>query len=258
MKIYTYGIINSNDILDEAIKGLQAKFVYNIPYHDIGIVASDLIGQIQDITKEHVLEHERVIERLMEKFSILPMRFLTVFDSKADIISMMRDYHRDFRDNLDRLRNKVEFGIKVLWAGDKIKERIVNLYDRTNNQVSISDDSPAKNYIMDKFKNYKIERAFEEEADRCIKGVDKFFSKLVVEKKLEKLKTENLLLNASYLVDKEKQADFKKAFERLITSRNGLKYLLSGPWPPYNFIIITRKSATPGPDGKDLIRQWTK
>ena len=54
-----------------------------------------------------------------------------------------------------------------------------------------------------------------------------------------------MLLSASYLVDKEKKDDFKKAFEELRSSGGDLKYLLSGPWPPYNFIILSHSG-----DGK--------
>jgi hypothetical protein len=39
-------------------------------------------------------------------------------------------------------------------------------------------------------------------------------------------------------VDKEKSGDFKKAFGELKGSGGDLKYMLSGPWPAYNFIVL--------------------
>lgn len=242
MKIYTYGIIDFNGEVNKSIEGLEGAYVYNISYHDIGICVTDFKDQLQDIDQTHALKHEEVVERLMARFTVLPFRFLTVFNSREDVLFVAREYYSDFRDNLDRLRNKVEFGIKVIWPGDTIRKRIINAYAKGNTNVSLSDNSPAKSFIKEKFENYKVDKEFEEEADRCIAIVDNFFSGFAAEKRLEKLKNENLLLNASYLVDKEKQSDFKRAFERLRSTPGDLKYLFSGPWPPYNFIVLTKKT----------------
>lgn len=241
MGIYTYGIINSNnEIEDKTIRGLKGISIYNIPYRDIGIVVSNLNEQIQDITRAHVMAHEEVLEKLMENFTILPMRFLTVFNTKKTLLSMMENYYIDFKKNIDRLHNKVEFGIKVIWSGDMIREHIIGESIGNSPIKFIAGDSPVKNFVKEKFKEYKIDEELEKKADRCIGAVDKFFSTLATEKKLEKMKTNNLLLNAYYLVEKNKQSDFKEAFERLRSTTGGLKYLFSGPWPPYNFVTLRK------------------
>lgn len=242
MKIYTYCIIDSNNEIDSSVKGLKGATVFNTPYLDIGVVASNLNGKMRNVTKIQVLEHEAIIEKMMEKFSVLPIRFLTVFNRKEDVLSMMKDYYSDFKENLDRLRNKVEFGIKVIWPADKIKESIINAYKRSSQRVPIFGDSPGKSFIKEKFEKYKIDKEFEEEADRRIAIVDNFLGEFAVEKKLEKLKSKNLFLNASYLVKKEKQDDFKRAFKRLKGAFRDFKYLFSGPWPAYNFVILKGKT----------------
>lgn len=241
MKIYTYGIIDSNGKIDNSLRGLKGAGIYNIPYQDIGIVSSEFNGQIQDI-KDHVLKHEEVIERMMEDFTVLPMKFLTFLDRKEDVLLMMKDYYNDFKENLCRLRNKVEFGIRVIWPGEVIRERIADTYNRNNHYLSASADSPEKSFVKKKFEKYKIDKELEEEADRCIAFVDGLFSRHAAEKKLEKLKTRNLLLSAFYLLEKENQGDFKERFERLRKGPSDLKYLFSGPWPPYNFIVLTKKT----------------
>lgn len=240
MKIYTYAIIDSNSEMDEPIRGLGEASVYNIPYRDIGIVVSGLDPQVQIKTEESILKHEEVAERLMDRFTVLPMRLYTVFSGKEDMLLKVKDYYEDFIKNLDRVRNKAEFGIKVIWGGNIIKERIINVY---KNESPAHLTQSGTKFMKEKFERYKIDKEFEEEADRCIAIVDGFLNRLASEKKLEKLKTDNLLLSASYLVDKEKKDDFKKAFEELRSSHRDLKYLLSGPWPPYNFIILSHSIA---------------
>jgi hypothetical protein len=60
----------------------------------------------------------------------------------------------------------------------------------------------------------------------------------VAEKRYERLQTPNLLLSAYYLVERVLAGDFRAAYERLRRARSDLKYLISGPWPPYSFCHI--------------------
>lgn len=238
-RIYTYAVIDSNKEIDFSLAGLEGNFVFNIPYYDIGIVVSDLNGEMRSISKRCVWGHEEVIDRLMESFTVLPMRFLTVFNKKEDVFSVMRERYRDFKDNLDKFQNKSEFGIKVIWPGQMIREQI----KKENESINLPGNrSPAKNFMQEKFQEYRIDRLFKEEADKYIVIVDKFFSGFAVEKRYVKLKTENLLLNASYLVEKEREDDFKDAFKQLRSVTSDLRYLFSGPWPPYNFVSLNKKS----------------
>ncbi len=259
MKIYAYGIIDSNSGMDEPLRELGEASVYNIPYRDIAVTVSELNEEIKEITDTGILEHERIVERLMEGFTVLPMRFLTVFNTKEELLSMAEFYYEDFKDNLARLHNKVEFGMKVIWPADTIKQRIIDVYHKTKHNpegiglpnplkegpnVSVSTESPAKTFVKEKFEKHIIEKEFQEEANRCIAVVDDYFNKIACEKKLKRLQTENLLLNASYLVDKQRQNEFRQAFEQLKNAPSDLKFLFSGPWPCYNFVTLTRKPAS--------------
>jgi hypothetical protein len=242
MKLYLYGIINSSDQIKESIYGLEGSGVYNIPLCDIGAVVSEISQPIRGVTKGAVLEHEAVVEKLMENFTILPVRFQTIIDGRDNLLSMMQSYYKDFKDNLERLHNKLEFGIKVIWPADKVKENIIKALKKGGQRMPESDSSVSKRFIKEKFEKYEIDKEFEAKADRFIKVMDIFFSKFAAEKKLGKLKTENLLLDAVYLVEKDRQNDFREAFEHIKNAHTGLKYLFSGPWPPYNFVVLSKKS----------------
>ncbi len=245
MKIYTYGIIDSNNGIETSLWGVYDSRVYTIPYREIGVAASNIYSDTKEIgtgiDPDHAVRHESVVEELMDRFTILPIRFLTVFKREDDILSMMKEHYSDFREDLDRLRNKVEYGIKVIWSGDTIKERIISRRIRDIHEASLPGGSPGLSFIKEKVERYKICEGINEEADKSIAYLDNYLSKFASEKKLAKLKTDNLLLIAYYLIDKEKQGDFIEAFELLKMAPVGLKYLFSGPWPPYNFITSTGK-----------------
>ena len=244
MPIYTYSVIDSKDAINENIIGLEGASVYNVPYRDIGLAVSEIRERIQEITDASVLKHEKIIETLMTKFTVLPIRFLTIFNTKEDLLSMVEFFYQDFKANLIKLRKKVEFGIKVIWHADTIMQRAAGVYHKTKHNISVSTDSPAKTFVKEKFEKYIIDKEFEKEANRCIAVVDEYFNKIAVEKKLKKLQTNNLLLNAAYLVEIDRQNDFKQAFEQLKNAPSDLKFLFSGPWPCYNFISLTKKPSS--------------
>jgi len=242
MKLYLYGIIDSSNQINEPIYGLEGAGVYSIPFCDIGAVVSEISRPIRGVTEGAVLEHEAVTEKLMANFAVLPVRFQTIIDGRDNLLSMMQSYYKDFRDNLDRVRNKVEFGIKVIWPSDKIKEHITNAYKKNDKKVSVPGNSSNKRFMREKFEKYKLDEEFEKKANKFINVMDMFFSKFVAEKKLKKLKTEDLLLDAVYLVKKDDQDNFREAFEHIKGPHANFKFLFSGPWPPYNFVILPKNS----------------
>jgi hypothetical protein len=243
MKLYLYGIIDSSDQIKKSIYGLKGSGVYNVPYCDIGAIVSEISQPIRDITESDVLEHEIVVEKLMKDFTVLPVRSQTIIDSRDNLLSMMQSYYKDFEDNLERLHNKLEFGIKVIWPADKVKENIIKAFKKGERKTTGLDASASRRFMTEKFKKYKINKEFEAKADKFIKVMDIFFSKFAAEKKIEELKTPRLLLDAVYLVEKSEAGNFREAFEHIKSARTDFKYLFSGPWPPYNFVVLSKKSS---------------
>ncbi|MEI6297554.1 MAG: GvpL/GvpF family gas vesicle protein, partial [bacterium] len=144
LKLYAYAIIDSNSGTEEPLIGLDGVSVYTIPYRGIGIVVSDLEAHFEIKTEESILKHEEVVEALMEKFTVLPMRLYTVFSGKEEMLLKMKDHYEDFIKNMDRVYNKCEFGIKVIWAGNVIKKRIAIAHKPKGNGLA-SDSQSHKN-----------------------------------------------------------------------------------------------------------------
>jgi len=105
--------------------------------------------------------------------------------------------------------NKVEYGIRVIWSGDLVKEGIARKLEEETEQLSIPGNTPAKNFLKDKLKEYRINTKFKEEAEENIALIDNHFQNLAAEKKLEKLKSNDLLLSACYLVEKTGKVSLK-------------------------------------------------
>lgn len=246
MKLYLYAIIDSGDPIDGRVCGLRGSDIFNVAYRDIGAAVSEIDPFVPEATEGDVMDHEAAVEKLMADFTVLPVRFQTIFDRREDLLSMMQGRYADFKDNLERVRSKVEFGVKVIWPAEKIRRSILDTLERDKPNESPPHDSAGRRFLERKLEEYKLDKEFEARADKFIKIMDTFLSRFAAEKKLRKLKTEDLLLDAAYLVEKSQQRDFRETFWRVQNAHPGFKYLFSGPWPAYNFVALSER---PGLDG---------
>ena len=103
--------------------GAEPSDVHTVHYKDIAAVVSDAPLEVLDPTRENVLAHERVNETVMREHTVIPMSFGTVFKTDDDIVELLRSAYEAFGDVLNKMQNKLEFGLKVLWDRDEIDPR---------------------------------------------------------------------------------------------------------------------------------------
>ena len=123
---YVYCVIRSDQPLSFGPLGLgpEPAEVHTIPYRDICAVVSNTPIVVQDPTRENVLAHQRVNETVMQKHTVIPMSFGTVFKTDDDITELLRSAYDAFSDVLSKMQEKFEFGLKVLWDRDQIIHEI--------------------------------------------------------------------------------------------------------------------------------------
>jgi len=87
-----------------------------------------------------------------------------------------------------------------------------------------------------KMQQYTAEKELIERADRLIEKIQGILKSFSINSKLNRLKTKKLVVDASYLVEKEMVKSFREAAEKLKERFIKYKFLISGPWPPYSFV----------------------
>jgi len=123
---YVYCVIRSEQPLSFGPLGLgpEPAEVHTIHFRDIAAVVSNTPIVVQDPTRENVLAHQRVNETVMQKHTVIPMSFGTVFKTDDDIMELLRSAYDAFSDVLSKMQEKFEFGLKVLWDRDQIIREI--------------------------------------------------------------------------------------------------------------------------------------
>src|SRR5262249_21301397 len=87
---YVYCVIRSEQPLSFGPLGLgpEPAEVHTIHFRDIAAVVSNTPIVVQDPTRENVLAHQRVNETVMQKHTVIPMSFGTVFKTDDAIIAL--------------------------------------------------------------------------------------------------------------------------------------------------------------------------
>jgi hypothetical protein len=241
---YVYCIIRSDRHHDFGSIGIGGGGrVSTIAYEDLAAVVSDTPIVIYDPTRENVLAHEFVNETVMKEFTVIPMSFGTVFRSEGDVTELLRSTYQAFSDVLDKMKDKIEFGIKVLWDREKV---IANL-ERENEEIrrlkdEISRHSTSSTYFARMQLGRMIESALEEMSAFYVGDIHEALRPVAVASRSNRPIGDRMILNAAFLVERaqeqafdEKVKDVSRTYEDLLT----FKY--SGPWPPYNFVNIKLK-----------------
>ncbi|GAW93975.1 GvpL/GvpF family gas vesicle protein [Calderihabitans maritimus] len=233
--VYLYCIVKSSQYFVIQHRGMHGRDIYSIPYRSLEAIVSDLAGRTVDIREENILLHDQVVEEAMQHGTVLPVRFGTVFHGREMVVSLLRKYYSMFERKLSELEDKVEFGLKIIWPGEQLKAKINAEQQNSQLWTNQTESTPGKQYLLKKLREYRIQRSLEEQADKLIGDIDAELRLYAEAGRLSKLRTERLLLDAVYLVRKEQYKNYQEKVEQIKQKFPSLKFLSSGPWPPYNF-----------------------
>ena len=237
--IYLYAIAHEfNQSLDPPV-GIENQGVYKINCGTFALIVSPTLTTNKEITlsKESIYGHEKVVEFYLQYTELLPVRFNTVFDNEAVLISTLKPYSLEIETNLVKVSNCIEMGIKVLVKNAQAKKSNVSDPENTFYNQTTEDIPKAKKYILDKFSAYKDAFYLQEK----YKAQGKTIYNLLEECSRQSIKlpiaaNSHLILNSVFLVQKKSLNDFKIKFQTIKQDFADFAFLLSGPWPTYSFV----------------------
>jgi hypothetical protein len=242
---YVYCIIKSEDDREFGPIGIggTASKVYTVHFKDLAAVVSDTPIRIYDPTRENVLAHELVNETVMREFTVIPMSFGTIFRTKDDIVELLKSTYRAFDDVLDKMRDKIEFGLKVLWDRDKVVARLEEEDEEISRlKEQITGNEQSSTYFARMQLGRLVESALEEAANTYVVDIHESLKPFAIASRSNKPIGDRMILNAAYLVERPREGEFDEAVKGLSRKyEDVLSFKYTGPWPPYNFVNIKLK-----------------
>jgi hypothetical protein len=217
--------------------------VYTVHHEELAAVVSDTPIVIYDPTRENVLAHEFVNETVMREYTVIPMSFGTVFRSEEDVSELLRSTHGAFTDVLEKMQDKIEFGLKVLWDRDKVMAEIEQENDEIRRlKDEITRNAASSTYFARMQLGRLVEGAMEEASNRFVTDVHEALRPVAVASRSNKVIGDRMILNAAFLVERSREKEFDEKVKDVSRRyENTLNFKYTGPWPPYNFVNIKLK-----------------
>jgi hypothetical protein len=240
---YVYCVIQSADALKFGAVGIgdNGSEIHTVHYRDLAAVVSDVPLGILDSTRENVLAHERVNEIVMRDHTVIPMSFGTIFKTKDDIVQLLRSAYDAFGDVLSKMRDKMEFGLKVLWDRDSIVKDIEDEDEgihRLKNEIALQKGST---YFARMQYGRAIDAALQSRSERYGSEILDRLRDVAVASRINKPIGDKMIMNAAFLVSRDQEGAFDTRVKSIAAEHDKLTFKYTGPWPPYNFVNIRLK-----------------
>jgi hypothetical protein len=233
---YLYGIIATEEGPNFGSIGIGGKAdeVVTIGTQGVAAVVSNSSMDHYTISPENLKAHARVIEKVAESYTILPMRFCTVAESTDEILAFLEDNKKELKNALKDMEGKAEIGIKVLW---KEMKTIYDEITKENKKIrELKANGSQKGHKELIHAGELVEAALEEK--KAVEGEQYLrpLKKVSIRWKEREGAEENTVLDAAFLVDRDWLKEFDARVETLgkeYDERIEIKYI--GPMPPFSF-----------------------
>lgn len=237
-----HGALNA---LLPGMKGIAGTELVAVSFDQISAIVCDIKKADLIANQANVITFASVIETVEQHYPLLPMRFGSIMESAGSVQKMLEKNYAEIRNNLQKVENKSEFGLKIFCDTEKLKAELTTKTEESSETSRKPDtgskDSVFKEYINQKLKAHRLEEMLLNYVDSIIAEFTGFLTQLNVVKKIKKMTTATTIIDAVFLLEKDKKAELIQAIEDLQRKYTGLNFILTGPWPPYSFVDITLK-----------------
>jgi hypothetical protein len=223
--------------------GGRGDEVYTIHYGGLAAVVSDTPVMVYDPTRENALTFEHVNETVMKEFTVIPMSFGSVFRTEEDVVEFLKDTADALRDVLQKMKDKIEFGLKVNWTPETVLREV----EEENEDIrrlkeEILSNRQTSTYFARMQLGRLVEHAMTEKSDSFVREIYDHLRDCAIASRHNKPIGDKMILNAAFLVERSKATAFDQRVQEIAQRYEGkLRFLYTGPWPPYNFVNIRLK-----------------
>jgi hypothetical protein len=240
---YVYCVIEAGDPLKFGPIGIGAEpsDVYTVHYKNLAAVVSDAPLEVLDSTRENVLAHERVNETVMREHTVIPMSFGTIFKTREDIVELLRSAAEAFGDVLNKMQNKLEFGLKVLWDRDQAIRELESEDDDISRLKKEISGQKGPTYFARMQYGRLVDSALQTRSERYVAEILDELRDVSVASRINKSIGDKMIMNAAFLISRDRETAFDAKVKSIASRFDRLTFKYTGPWPPYNFVNIRLK-----------------
>ena len=235
---FLYAVILSDREREFGPIGLEGGRVYSIPYQDIAAVVSDYPVTEIKFLRKNLSPYHLTIRRVSEECTAIPAKFGQVANDADKVRRVLKANYDELKEELIRLRDKVEMGLKISWTVENVFEYVVeessglrHLRDRLlKSSASLTRQQRIDIGALVYDKLNEMKNAITEKAITLVQDS-------VEELEINQVTEEKMVMQGAFLVRKDRQNDFAASSQK-VAELLGKDYVVKvdGPWAPFSFI----------------------
>lgn len=237
--LYFYGITVADAIL-YPLAGVGGAGVELVVEGRLAAVVSPLgTGKVRP-QRANLAAHHRILHDLAERRPVLPVVFGTISSTEAKLRSVLRRNQEALIGLLDRLREKVEMGLKVYWDLPNVFEYFVATHqelEAMRNRLFRPGRMPTveeKVELGERFVSL-LKQARERHSQRVMDALAPY----CVEVRSIDPGEERMILKLACLVEKDRQGQWEEGVRQAaMLFDEHYRFDYNGPWPAYNFTDV--------------------
>ena len=239
---YIYCIIASSETQSFGPLGVGGRGdeLYTIFCNDISAVVSNSPIISYSVSRENMITHEKAIEEIMKKHTVLPVRFCTIAQDEDMVKKILEKEHDKFAELLKSIEGKKELGLKAIFKEDVIYKEIAQNYEDIKKlKKALLSEPPAKTYYLRVEVGRKVEAALQKEKDIYKEEILNTLSPLSQDTKVNIPYGELMIISSAFLVENSREAEFDQNVQALDDKYGDkIKFKYTGTLPPFNFVNL--------------------
>jgi hypothetical protein len=238
--VYVYGVLRraSTDVFGGGGVGMPCAPVRLVESRGLAAIVSDVPGNWRAAGRADVERHDKVLGRLIQRQSVVPLRFGTVMASDEDIRESLLEGHAgELAALLDRLEGRVQMSVKAYYLDQALLREVV----RRHPQLKARSDAVARLPVATTQPERialgeDVAAAVQEQRELDQRELAGPLAGLAEEMRLDPPASERQVLAAHLLVDERRRPRLDETVGRLEEAhRQRFAFRYVGPIPPYSF-----------------------
>ena len=237
--LYLYGITVADGMVCP-LGGVRGAEVEAIVEGSLAVIVSRLnVGKVRP-ERANLAAHHRVLHEVAEQRPVLPVVFGTIADSEQAFRGVLRRNHDALAASLERLRGKIEMGLKVYWDVPNVFEYFVATYqelEAMRNRLFRSGRTPSVEEKVDLGELFVS--LLRQARQRHTRRVKETLDACSAEVRVIDPGDERMIMKLACLVDQDGQGQWEEGIgQAALLFDDRYRFQYSGPWPPYNFADV--------------------
>ena len=177
--------------------------------------------------------HHGVVDALAHHHTVAPVRLATVYRTEDGVRALLDHHAEDIAGVLERVRDHGEWAVKAFRAAEP----------EPDPDAPADSARPGTSYLLRRRSAHDRAAATRKALSRAVEQLDQALSRYAAARRRYPPQdpqltgdSEEMLLNAAYLVDQGRTEQFCQVARQRDGDR--LRLALSGPWPAYSFTAV--------------------